>query len=136
MRKLWTEEENQLIKTLRQAGLTYKQMVPHFPGRKQGSISMQASKLLEPSRVLKAWTPEEEEQLIELRLAKVPYKDIAEILGRSYSAVKTKGSYIITSQHPRPASKKPMSTKKEEAFSDLSTEELAYVEDGQLYFKL
>lgn len=100
MRKLWTEEENQLIQTLRQAGLTYKQMLPQFPDRNLRTLMVQGNKIM-PSKALKQWTPEEEQLLIDLRLAKVPYKEIAEKLGRSYSSVKTKGSYLITSKNPR-----------------------------------
>lgn len=135
MRKLWTTEENDLIKLMKGQGMTYQQMVPLLPDRNLRTISVQGAKLCPPSKSPKAWSKEEEEQLIQLRAEGVPYKEISEIMGRSYSAVKTKGSYIITSKHPRTSPKTPMAEQESRALSDLNDLELEYIETGQEYFK-
>lgn len=135
MRKLWTDEENELIRKMRAQGFTYKQMVPYFPDRNLRTISVQANKLLEPTRTLKPWSTEEEEQLIALRSSGTGYKDIAEIMGRSYSAVKTKGSYLLKTEYSRSSAKMEYQIKKDVALSDLSSNELDFIESGQDFFR-
>jgi hypothetical protein len=135
MRKLWTTEEDDKIKLMRSQGMTYPQMVPHLPDRNLRTISVRANKILPPVKSMKAWTQEEEDQLVQLREDKVPYKEIAEIMGRSYSSVKTKGSALITSKSPRPASKTYMEEKKQVAFQELTELEAEFIETGQDYFR-
>lgn len=135
MNKRWTDEENERIRTMREQGFTYKQMVPYFPDRNLRTISVQANKILEPSKVLKQWTEEEEAQLIELRKQKVSYKDIATILGRSYSAVKTKGSYLTKTIYDRSSTKMTVEERKHQVLSDLTNLELEYIENGQEFFR-
>ena len=135
MHKKWTNEENEKIRLMRGQGFTYKQMVPHFPDRNLRTISVQANKLLEPSKKLVNWSPDEEQKLIELRTNKIPYKEIAEILGRSYPAVKTKGSYLMSTGTTRSSDKKTPEEKMNAALSDLSGVERVFIETGQEFFR-
>lgn len=96
MNKRWTDEENAIIIQSRQEGKTYKQMMELLSDRSLRAISVQGNKLTPSSRPqLKMWTEAEELELIRLREIGTPYPEIAEILGRTYIAVKSKGSNLI-----------------------------------------
>lgn len=53
--------------------------------------------------MIKHWTPEEDKLLLELKIAKVPYKEIAAKLGRTLEAVRTRSKRfnISTSSNTR-----------------------------------
>jgi hypothetical protein len=117
MRKLWTEEENDLIISMKTQGFTYPEMVPHLPDRNLRTIAVQANKLC-PSKGHVPWSIEEEELLLKLKEEGLPYKEISAIIGRSYSAVKTKGSYLLSGTQ-----------------SKRDKLEYDFIETGQEYFK-
>lgn len=93
-RKLWTESENNIIIRGREAGLTYKEIAPQLPDRSFRSICVQGAKICGNKRDT-LWTDDEELQLVELRDQGLTNQQIADIMGRSHSAVKTKASQFI-----------------------------------------
>lgn len=93
-RKLWTESENNIIIQGRERGLSYKEIAPQLPDRTFRSICVQGAKICSKGAT-KTWTDEEELRLVELRDKGLTNQQIADIMGRSHSAVKTKASQFI-----------------------------------------
>lgn len=86
-KKLWTEEEVQLLTLLTQQGLSQEEIGKRL-NRSTKSINSKASKLKIGNRVNHPWTEELERKMIELRNEHYTQSQVGEILGFSKEAVK------------------------------------------------
>lgn len=95
MRKLWTEEENQLIKDKVAKGLNYKQIAELLPDRAYRSVAVQGNKLGIIIQANNYWSEEDIQLLIQLRSEGFNNKEIAEELERTHISVRTKASELL-----------------------------------------
>lgn len=86
-KKLWTDEEINLMTTLIQQGLSQKEVAIRL-NRSVNSINSKANKLKIGKRVNHPWTKELEQQMLQLRNEHYTQSQVGEILGFSKEAVK------------------------------------------------
>lgn len=86
-KKLWTDEEINLMTTLIQQGLSQEEVAIRL-NRSVKSINSKASKLKIGKRVTHPWTEELEQQMLQLRNEHYTQSQVGEILGFSKEAVK------------------------------------------------
>ena len=86
-KKLWTDEEINLMTTLIQQGLSQEEVAIRL-NRSVQSINSKASKLKIGKRVNHPWTEELEQQMLQLRNEHYTQSQVGKILGFSKEAVK------------------------------------------------
>lgn len=86
-KKLWTDEEINLMTTLIQQGLSQEEIAIRL-NRSVQSINSKASRLKIGKRVNHPWTEELEQQMLQLRNKHYTQSQVGEILGFSKEAVK------------------------------------------------
>lgn len=92
----WTDEENQIIINNKLLGMTYVEIAKLLPNRNYQSVRIQGFKLLGGIDTKKAWTEQEEQDLLILRDLDYRYYEIAEVLGRSKNSVAVKVQNLIS----------------------------------------
>ena len=78
-RKLWTPEEKDLLLELKKTGMSWAEISERFPGRTENAVNRQYRTLVNgtsvPKRYYGSYSAEEDELLLELDEARVPWKD-------------------------------------------------------------
>jgi DNA-binding CsgD family transcriptional regulator/transcriptional regulator len=89
----WTKEEKEKLVSLREQGLTGKEIAAYFPGRSEATIKNLLAKL-SPKQV--KWTDEEDSRIKQLYLEGLSYKEIArKFPTRSSDAIKTRINIVM-----------------------------------------
>ena len=121
--KLWTYEENELLLELVETNISWREIAKYFPSRSlkaiKGHLYFLKSDSSAPQSITSQFTAEEDELLIQLGKAGIPWKERAKFFeNRTISGLKTRYSRID------PASKTPSYRKYTSEEDDLIREGL------------
>lgn len=98
----WTEEENEIIVNNKLNGVSYVEIAKLLPNRSYSSVRVQGFKLLGSTSKKTPWSDKEENLLLVLRELEYPYREIAEILGRTKDSVSIKVQNLIKEGRTKP----------------------------------
>lgn len=91
MANKWTPEEDNKIISLREQGLTAKEITTHIPGRTYSSVRSRIQAICSDNKN-RSWSKEDKEKFQELKEQGYTNAYIAKVLGRTVSAVSTYAS--------------------------------------------
>ena len=102
----WTEEEKKLLLELVEAGKSWEEIAEYFPGRTVTAVRATHNRLTTdvqaPRRVVRKWTAEEDELLLELAKARVPWEErVTHFDSRTLGALTTRYEILKAPGTPR-----------------------------------